>query len=614
MEHLSLLADGRDHDPADERARWEKAAADVLRKAGRMTADDPDDLVWQKLTRATLDGVAIPPLGTPASLEGLPPTGLPGQAPFTRGAAVTRPQDGWDVRAHLGDPDVKQAAADAVQDLENGVTSLWLTVGRGGIATADLPAVLDKVFLDLAPVAVDCPDDPVGAAEAFSALLDADGVTPATGTCLAVDPISSTVRGHDVDVERTVGRLAELARQHGVRAMTVDATVAHEHGASDAQELAASLSAGITILRLLTSAGLDVAEAANLLEFRFAVTDEQFPSIAKLRAARRLWARVLELSGAPGADGQVQHAVTSRAMLSKNDPWVNMLRGTVAAFAAGVGGAQAVTVLPFDTALGVPDALGRRNARNTSSLLVHEAQLARVTDPAGGSFAVEKLTDDLAHVAWEELQRLESEGGLLASLDLGDAGFRARVGTVEATRAQQVASRRRPLTGVSEFPNLGEALPERRPWPEASSFSDVHRYAAAFEELRDQPAGAPVFLATLGSVAQHTARATFASNLFAAGGVDTVAAGPTASVEELVKAYRASDPQSPVVCLAGSDASYAEVGAEAVAELREAGATYVVLAGKPGEKTVPEDMVDDSAAIGIDAIEFLGRVRQELAR
>jgi len=612
MEHLSLLADGQDHDPAQERARWEKAAADVLRKSGRMTADDPDGLVWQKLTRTTLDGVEVAPLATPASLEGLPPVGLPGQAPYTRGAAISHPQEGWDIRAHLADPDAKQAAADAVLDLENGATSLWLTVGRGGVATADLGTVLENVYVDLAPVAIDCPDDPIGAAEAFCALLWERGVTPAPGTSLGVDLWSArSLRGFEGPQE--LARLVELAREHGCR-LTIDASAVHDASGHDAHELGFSLAAGIAFLRIATEdLGLDATEAAQLLEFRYAVTDEQFLSIAKLRAARRMWARVLELSGAADAPGQVQHAVTGRAMLTKYDPWVNMLRGTVAAFAAGVGGASSVTVLPFDSALGLPDALGRRNARNTSSLLIHEAHVARVTDPAGGSFAVERLTDDLAQAAWWQLQRIEADGGVDESLLREEGGFRDRIKNEALDpRRKQVATRRRPVTGVSEFPNLEERLPERRPLPEQAP--RVDRYGVAFEQLRDHPADAPVFLATLGPIAQHTARATFAGNLLAAGGVDTVAAGATGSVEELVKAYRASEPQSPVVCLAGTDAAYAEWGAEAVAELREAGASYVVLAGKPGARTLPERELDDYCAVGIDATKFLHRVRGELAR
>jgi methylmalonyl-CoA mutase len=608
MEHLSLLAGGQEH----SRAEWEKAAADVLRKSGRMTADDPDALVWDRLTRTTLDGVRVPPLGTPETVAGLPPTGEPGAAPYVRGSALTRPEEGWDVRAHLGDPDAPAAARAAVDDLENGATSLWLRLGHGGIAVGDLPTVLEKVYVDLAPVVLDCPSDPVGAAEAFCALVDERGVAPAPGTSLGVDPASAAVRGHGRDVDADAARLVELARRHeGTFAFTVDASVVHDHGGHDAHELGAALAAGAHYLRLLTrELGLSVTEAAALLDFRLAVTDEQLTSIAKLRAARRLWHRVLELAGAPEAPGQVQHAVTSRAMMTKYDPWVNMLRGTVAAFAAGVGGATSVTVLPFDTAIGLPDAFSRRIARNTSSLLVHEAHVARVTDPAGGSYAVEQLTDALARRGWEELQRLESEGGLLRSLDTA-GGFADRIrDEAQLPRRRLVATRRRGLTGLSEFPDLGEQLPERRPFPEGAPELDVDRYGAAFEVLRDDPATTPVLVATLGTVAQHTARATFVHNLLAAGGVAAVDAGPTAGPEDVLAAHEGHR----VVVLAGPDALYGEWGAGLVAALRESGASYVVLAGRPGPSTVPEDQVDDSCALGVDALAFLHRVREELAK
>ena len=221
-----------------------------------------------------------------------------------------------------------------------------------------------------------------------------------------------------------------------------------------------------TYLRSLTGDGITVEDAAALVEFRYAATDEQFPTIAKLRAARRLWARVLELSGADPTTPieQRQHAVTSRPMMSAYDPWVNMLRTTVAAFAAGVGGADAVTVLPFDSPLGRPDAFGRRIARNTSSLLISESHLARVADPAGGAYAVEKLTDDLAVAAWELFGRLDDGEDLEPLIE-----------ATVAERDKQVATRKRPLTGLTEFPNLAEERPRREPDPYAP---EVRRYGA----------------------------------------------------------------------------------------------------------------------------------------
>ena len=578
--------------PAHSRADWEKAAAGVLRKSGRMTADDPDSDVWRALTRTTLDGVEITPLGTADLLDGLRTAGRPDRA----GA--------WDVRAWFCDPDAAATAADIQTDLDNGVTSVWLEVGAGGVAVDDVPTALAGLLLDAAPVVLQA-DDPVAAAEAFAGL--AGGTTPAAGTNLGADPLAVLARcatgpTAPVDVAAVVQSVAATASSLGCRALVVDGTAVHDVGGSDVQELGWTMAAGATYLRLLVESGHSVEQAADLIDFRYAATDEQFPTIAKLRAARRLWARVLELSGAPApARRQRQHAVTSRPMMTKYDPWVNMLRTCVAAFAAGVGGADAVTVLPFDSRLGLPDAFGRRIARNTSALLVHESHVAEVADPAGGAYAVERLTDDLAVAAWAELQRLEADGGARAGLP----GLRERIAAVVEQRDAQVARRRRPITGLSEFPNLAETLPQRRPLPDGAL--TVRPYGQAFEELRDEPAATPVFLATMGTVAAHTARATFASNLLAAGGIGVVNPGRADDVDAVLAAY-ADAGRPPVVCLTGSDAAYATWGAELAAALREAGARRVVLAGRR-----PDFEVDDTCALGVDALDFLHRTRAALS-
>ncbi len=566
MDHLALAAEQDKH----SRQEWEAATAAVLRKSRKLTDEDPDSAVWDKLTRRTLDGIAITPLGTPADLDGLQTAGRP-----TRAGA-------WDVRARLAGADAKLLNEHALVDLDGGVTSLWVQV----TPDTDLPVLLDKVLLDLAPVVLEPTDDPVAAARAFLDHATYADFHPATNL------------GADAGSAELVA-VAELARKAGVLAGVVDATAVHDQGASDVQELAYSMLVGARALRTLTEAGLSVAEAAALLEFRYAATDEQFPTIAKLRAARRLWARVLELSGvsASSTDGAVdqrQHAVTSRPMQTKYDPYVNMLRTTVAAFAAGVGGADAVTVLPFDTPLGQPDAFGRRIARNVSHLLMDESHVHEVADPAGGSFAVEKLTDDLAVAAWE----------LFGRLDEGE-DIRPMIEATVAERERQVATRRRALTGLTEFPNLAETLPAREPSSDAAE--DVRRYGASFEALRDEPAASPVFLATLGTIAQHTARATFATNLFAAGGIAVEVAGPTDGTDALLASYRSKDVVCGVVCLAGTDAAYEEWGADAAAALREAGAQHVIIAGKA------TDYSDDSLAMGVDALAFLTRTREKLS-
>jgi methylmalonyl-CoA mutase len=273
-------------------------------------------------------------------------------------------------------------------------------------------------------------------------------------------------------------------------------------------------------------------------------------------------------------------------MTSAFDVHVNLLRATVAAFGAGVGGADALTVVPFDEPAGTVSVLGRRMARNTSALLVAESHVAAVADPAGGAYAVERLTDALARFAWAELGRIETEGA---------EAFAARVADVRVRREADVATRRRPLTGLSEFPRPDDAPPDRR--------NPTYRWGAAFEALRAEAPADRVFLATLGPVAAHTARAGFAVNLFAAGGVAVDVAGAGSGADDLVAGYAGQ----PVVCLAGPDTAYAERGSDVADSLRSKGASHVVVMGPP------QPWADDSFRQGEDAVDFLTRIHNALA-
>ena len=593
-EHLTLV-DGPPPDPA----AWAAAVDQVLRRARRLADDAPPGAGIEALTWSTPDGIAVRPLYTAADATELPDAGVPGARPFVRGS---RPggavPDGWDVRTWHAGPDPREAI---LADLANGASSIWLAVGDSATAVADLPKALDGVLLDLAPVVLDTsasPDDAQAAAEAYLEL----GPDPAAlrGT-LGLDPVGVRARtGKGPDVESVVPLALRVSRAHPlVRVVVVDGLPVHAAGGSDAQELGYVVSAGVAYLRALTAAGLDVDAAARLLELRLAVTAEQFPTIAKLRAARRLWARVLEASGAgpdsgPGTAPTV-HAVASPTMYTRRDPYVNLLRGTVAGFAAGVGGADAVTVPPFDAALGSSTPFSRRIARNTQSLLVMEAHLARVIDPAGGSWFVESLTDGLARTGWSFFQELEAAGGVVAALDSGLLS--ERVAAVRAGREKESATRRATVTGVSEFPDLHEK-PVPRSGPDlvtslglgrgdpSGAGLPVHRPAAAFEALRDRSdailaatgARPHAFLATVGPLAVHAARAGFARNLLHAGGIDTVDAGPSDTVDDVVAAFR--DAGTPVAVLCSSDALYAERAAPVVAALQDAGARHILLAGR----------------------------------
>jgi methylmalonyl-CoA mutase len=567
---LALATDFPDASEDD----WRALVAAVLAKSGLADGDPVE-----ALCATTYDGISIRPLYTSGPAPSVP----------------REPHDGaWDVRTWHRDPDASAANVAIRNDLETGATSLWLRLGEAGLAVADLAAALDGVFLDLAPIVLDAGDRTL---EAARALLDLDPTDELSGS-LGADPIGWQARtGTDGGA---FGELVELARPYPkLRIATVDATIYHDAGASDADEIAIATAVGVAYLRALTDAGLSVDEALARIEFRFAVSADQFASIAKLRAARQVWARVAELCSADDRTQQ-QHAVTSAAMMTRHDPWVNMLRTTIACFAAAVGGADSITVLPFDTAIGLPDDFARRIARNTHAVLHDESSIGRVIDAAGGSWYVETFTAALADKAWEQFTAIERDGGALAALD---GRIASAVAATREARADDVAHRRAPLTGVSEFALPDEELLSRASAPSAPSggLLEPHRWTAEFEELRDRVEAADprpaVFLVTLGTLSQYSARLAFARNLFNAGGFELLEGNDSE--------YAPDD--SPVVCLCSSDTVYAEDAERAVAELRKGGAEHVWIAGRY------DAGADGEIYAGCDALAVL-RTTMEVAR
>ncbi|MFI5757665.1 methylmalonyl-CoA mutase family protein [Streptomyces sp. NPDC051569] len=611
-DRLSLAAEF----PDPTREQWQGLVEGVLRKTGR---DVSGPAAEDALSTMLQDGLSTRPLYTAEDAPG--DAGYPGFAPFTRGG---RPEggavSGWDVRQRHTRADPARTNEAVLSDLENGVTSLWLAVGAGGVPVSALATALDGVYLDLAPIALDAGEEFASAARELLKLYDERGVKreDARGT-LGADPVGQLARTGRETADHTA-EAAELAalchREYpNLRAIAVDALPYHEAGASDAQELGCSLATGVGWLRDLTAAGLSVEAACAQLEFRYAATADQFLTIAKLRAARRLWARVAQACGADDAGAQRQHAVTSPVMMTRRDPWVNMLRTTVASLAAGLGGADAVTVLPFDHALGLPDAFARRVARNTSTILLEESHLGRVIDPAGGSWYVERLTDDLARAAWAWFQEIERAGGQRAALRDGLIG--ERLATTWETRSGRLARRREPVTGVSEFPQLSQPPVERDPAPAAPAGGlPVVRRDEAYEALRtrsDAHLAATgtrprVFLAALGPAAAHTARATFAASLFQAGGIEPVHDPVSVDAAAAAEAFTRSG--ATVACLCSSDALYAEQAAPVAEALTSAGARWVFLAGRPGDlrDTYLAAGVDEFVAAGGDAIAVLTSV------
>lgn len=591
----------------------------------------------RKLVHTTYEGLRIEPLYVAEDGPRSDAPGVPGAAPFVRGSTATAGvADGWDIRQHHRGEDPAAVNAAVLADLERGVTSILLgPLAPAGAATAEaLGRALEGVYLEIAPVALDWGPDAAAGARWLTELFSARRLDPTQVRAeLGVDPLGTLAR-HGWLAESVPEALAALgglatataAAWPQVSTARVDASVYADAGASAADEIAAAMATGVSYLRALTDAGLDVPTALRQLSFRFTADADQFATMAKLRAARRTWARVAEASGAAGDGGMRIHAVTACSMYSRRDPWVNLLRATLACFGAATAGADAITVLPFGAAAGQWDELGVRLARNTQIILAEESGLHRVADPAGGSWYVESRTEQLAAEAWRRFQAIEAAGGMAAVLT--DGSFAAQLDATWQARRANLARRRDAITGVSEFPDLDQpplavigspAAGGDAPAGAAVSIEalPLRRAAAPFEALRDRAdaieaagAGRPtVFLANLGPVAVHTARATFAKNFFEVGGIRTV--GPTdsgfADAAAAATAFAGSGSTRAAIC--SSDGLYAEHAAATAAALKAAGAATVYLAGNPGELRGEYEAagVDEFIYVGCDVLDVLGR-------
>ncbi|OKH62171.1 hypothetical protein EB72_13905, partial [Mycobacterium sp. SWH-M1] len=358
----------------------------MLAKASRR---DPAELGAEPeraLDSDTYEGFPIRPLYTEA--DELAEPALPGRWPFVRGGDALRDvKSGWKVAEVFpaGASSVEQTNGAILLGLTEGVSALSLRLGPGGIDPADLDRALEGVYLDLVPLVVEVTGGgPVYRATAGALLGMLAGLDGDQRSRLSVDlggdplvaPLADRAAPTLADVTDVAAAVAEGHDGH-VRAVTVDGPALHDLGANASWELGAAIGAGVAYLRILTDAGLPVATALRQIAFRVAADDDQFMTIAKLRAVRQLWARVAEVAGAPEAGAATVHAVTSLPMMAQRDPWVNMLRTTVAAFGAGVGGADTVLVHPFDVAIeggfpGTARTFARRIARNTQLLLLEE--------------------------------------------------------------------------------------------------------------------------------------------------------------------------------------------------------------------------------------------------
>ncbi len=595
----------------------------------------------KRLVTRSADQIAIQPLYTRADALVSAEGALPGAAPFTRGTKHVRDGLGWDIRTLHVESDPALLNAAILDDLEGGVTSVALMIGGLSLpATKDaLSVALADVLLDVCPIVIMAGEETFDAAVALTAVWTERAIAPADrqgafgadplGTLAAIGRLNETV---ETALARSVALMQMSLASPRVTAMTADGVPYHNAGATEAQELACMLATLVAYLRAAEKGGIAPTEALGKFTVSLAADADEFATIAKLRAARQLVWRVADACGAGAAAANVTFATpTSYRMMAKRDCWTNILRTTIACTGAALGGADAILVLPFTFALGRPDAFARRVARNIQIVCQEESNLGRVNDPAGGSWYVEALTQDLATKAWEIFQDIEARGGMLVGLTTGYV--QELIAKAAEARAKAIATNRVEITGVSAFPILGDDGVKTEPWPtahaakpgaataETSAAIEVtplrpFRLAEGFEALRDAADAAndyTVFVASLGDIGDHNVRSTWIKNYLAAGGIATLISEGYASAEDAADAFQASGAR--IACICSSDAINATMAAPTATALKANGARVVLMAGRPGEReaALKSAGVDQFIFAGSDALAVLAGLHAQLA-
>jgi methylmalonyl-CoA mutase len=574
----------------------------------------------KRLTTVTVDGIAIEPLYCRPEDQQL---GYPGQAPFTRGSRGDGGGAGaapWVVAQLHEDPDTTRTAEAILADLNAGGTGVWLRVDPDAIARRDLATVLAGVEPEAVPIMVCSIDQQAGAAQALLDFWAASGKTAVQGN-LGIDPLANAaISGEEAKLHALGGWVEKAQAYPGVQALAVDVTPYDNAGAGDVDQLAFAIATAIEYVRTLEDQEITPEDAFAQILFRVSVDADEFLSIARLRALRRLWARVGEVLDVPEAKrGAQQHAVTSLRMVSKDDPWVNLLRNTVGAFAAAVGGAEAVTILPHDAAYGLPTAFSRRVARNIQLVAAEESHLGAVKDPAGGAWVFEALTEQLAEKAWARLQEIEAAGGMAQALAAGQIA--EWIAATNTERDARLATRKIPLTGVSMFPMQDEEpLTDFYPRPVRPSYDGLkpRRNSEVFEGLRDRSrahakatgAKPTVVLACLGDRRDYGPREQFTTNLLWVGGLGFATLdGP--SPEAIVDCARQNGID--LVILASSAKVYAADAPAALAACQATG-LRVWLAGRKSELDNDQaaGLVDGEIFDGMDVVAFLTKTLDDL--
>lgn len=563
---------------------WEAAIAVDLKGA-----DYERKLVWR-----TNEGFNVRPYYRAENLEGLETlNAAAGEFPYLRGVSG---DNNWLTHQTIEVAAPAEANATALQMLNAGVDSLGFEIKDENFSEADLDVLLKDICMPAVDLTFSGKKMPHVAALVL-AKAEKDGVSKDdTRVNFCIDPIVKHLSmkgdwcekcGGTKCFDKIADLVAKTKEYKNVRVVTVSGNVFSDSGSTIVEELGFSLAVAHEYLVRLMDRGLTIDEAARKLRFSFAVTSNYFMEMAKLRAARLLWANIVKAYGPekPCSCKMFVHARTSAWNQTVYDPYVNMLRGTTEAMSAAIAGVHSLEVLPFDHSYEAPSEFSYRIARNESLLLKHESHFDQVIDPAGGSYYIENLTKSIADEAWKLFLEVEEKGGYVEAFK---AGFIVeRVKASAAAKDKAVATRRQTILGSNQYPNFTEVadkalcaeVVERK--PDEGNVLVPYRGAMAFEQMRlhvDRSGKEPkAFMLTCGSLAMARARAQFSCNFFACAGIRVIDNTFFKSLEDGVKAALESKAEIVVVC--SSDDDYAEVAPKIKEMLGDK--VILVVAGAP---------------------------------
>jgi methylmalonyl-CoA mutase len=563
---------------------------------------------WRMLVERVLDGRPFESLVS-TTFEGLKIAPLYQRPPNESTHARRQHHGPWTISQRMDHPEPETANQMARSDLDGGADALTLTVSQAHSARGfgvridgetDLDAALAGIDLDLISLRVDAGPRALDITPTFASMARNRSLTSASlDVDFGHDPAGNLARTGVLPAGCAVAEMHKLLRGAGFAGhlLLADGRPYHEAGAGEAQELGCVIATGVEYLRRLEADGLSLEDARSEIAFLLAADADEFLSLAKFRALRLLWARIESACGLTPKPMRL-HAETAFRMMTKYDPFVNILRTAMGVFCAGVGSADAITVLPFTLALGLPDDFARRIARNTQLILIHEAKLAKVADPAAGAGSFETLTEELCKRAWRLFQDFEAQGGMIESLRAGVP--QREIIAAAAARREAIARRTLAITGTSTFPLLGEApVNVLEPTPAQANESPARtgaalpsrRDAEPYERLRaaldeqfrktgDRP---KIFLANLGRPQGFAAAAAFAVNFFAAAGIEAVSNEGFETPREAADAFRASGCK--IACICAPQAVSTQPLIDTARALRGAGAVRIYLTGRDQGET-----------------------------